>query len=557
MPFDGASLVKQYDRAKADRANFDEKNDRMAPYIAPSRLGITGQVAPGDKQTRGVYDSTGIFAGELCAQFIAGHIINPSQRWLSYLPFNNNYPIGDEEIEYAEECRDRALRRYSSSMFYAEGPESLVDFVGFGTGCLFIEEVPQPVNRVIRGFRGFSFRAVKTGRFVILSESCDGLVDGLGCEYMIAGSKIKERWPNAKLPDDIERLIVSDGMREFKCLHVVLPRPLAEQSSIGAKGMPWASIWILYDKRFVLDESGYLTFPAAVPRYHRTPGEVYGRGRGDYAFPDIWTLNTAKRMGLEDWALKIKPPPLVRSGSVLGTLRLIPGAPTSVNTFGRPISEAIMPYQTGSHPEVSQIKEEELRKSIKQIFFVEQVLAMLEVSKSEMTAYEFAKKIELLFRLMGPVYGRTEWEYLYRTSDATFALQNAAGDFPPAPNSLKEEGGGIAIQFQNPLAKAQRSGDSEALLMAINDVTPLVPNYPQMLDWIDPDETMLGVLATRGVAAKWTRNKRQVADLRAARAAQQARQQQLDQATQISEAAKNAAPTLKLLQGGEQGAQGA
>ena len=550
MPFEGAALVKLYDKKKMERANFDEKNDKMAPFIAPSRLGITGAVAPGDKQTRGVFDSTGLFAGELCSQFIAGHIINPSQRWITYVPYSNNYEIGDEEMEFAEECRDRTLRHLSSSLFYAEGPESLVDFVGFGTGCLFNEEVPQPINRTIKGFRGFAFRAVKTGRFVILSESCDGLVDGLGCEYMIEGGKIKERWPNAQLPDDIQRQITLDATKEFKCLHIILPRPLAEQGSIGGKGMPWASVWILYDKRLVLDEGGYRVFPAAVPRYHRTPGELYGRGRGDYAFPDIWTLNSAKRMGLEDWALKIKPPPLVRSGSVTGTLRLIPGAPTTVNTFGRPINEVIQPYQTGSHPEISQIKEEELRKSIRQIFFVDQILAMLEVNKSEMTAFEFAKKIELLFRLMGPVYGRTEWEYLYRVADNCFAIQSEARDLPPAPNSLREEGGGVALMFQNPLAKAQRSGDSEALLMAINDATPLAQHYPQMLDWIEPDETMVGIMGTRGVPARWQRNKRQVATLRKARDEQNQQDLALQQAAQVAAVAKDAAPTMQLLQGG-------
>ena len=65
MAANGEDLVKRYDRLRGDRANFDERWERMAPFIAPSRMGITTQYAPGEKQTHGVYDSTTLMAAEL------------------------------------------------------------------------------------------------------------------------------------------------------------------------------------------------------------------------------------------------------------------------------------------------------------------------------------------------------------------------------------------------------------------------------------------------------------------------------------------------------------
>jgi hypothetical protein len=243
----------------------------------------------------------------------------------------------------------------------------------------------------------------------------------------------------------------------------------------------------------VLKESGYRVFPVAVPRYQKTPNEVYGRGRGDIAFPDASTLNTAKSMGLEDWALKIRPPIMMQNDSVIGGLKLVPGGPTRVNTHGRPIRDVVAPWETGSHPEVSNIKEEELRRTIREIFFVDTIRQLLETHKSEMTALEFAKKMELLFRIIGPVYGPMEYELLYKTGDVQFDILQHAHVFSPPPPEMAQFGGELDFEFVNPISLAQKAGDAETFLMWMNDVSPMAQLKPEMLDWIDPDKSALGL----------------------------------------------------------------
>jgi len=546
---DGTEIVKRYLRKKSERAAFDDRWESMAPFLAPSRMGILGQYTPGSKQSGGVYDSTTMMAAETMAMFIAGHVINPSQQWFGYRMRDPEAAASDSVREWLEECRDRTLKRMSASLFYAEGPESLIDYGGFGTGFLMTEEAPQPVNRTLKGFRGFYFHAEKTGRFCI-EEGSDGLVDSAWREFELTARVATDQWSRDALSENI-RNAMREGQvdRRFKFVHAIYPRPRGEQSA-GAKGMPWASCWVELDTKHIVHESGYTTFPAAVPRYHKTPGEVYGRGRGDIAFPDTWTLNTAKRMGLEDWALKIRPPVLVRSDSVIGTLKLTPAGPTVINTHGMPLRDVIMAFETGSRPEVSHLKEEELRKSIREIFYVDAIRQLLQVEKSEMTAFEFAKKIELLFRLLGPVYGRLEWEYLHRVVDITFDIQLNARAFSPPPPEVFMTDGQIDVEFQNPIAKAQRAGDVEALTMAVNDLAPLAQMFPQIFDRIDPDKTADGVLDIRGVSAKWQRNDKEIAALRAARHQQDQQDNALAQLEQAAGAAGKAAPALKMLQGG-------
>lgn len=541
---EGAALCKRYLKMKGERYNFDSNWERMAPYLSPSRMGIITKLTPGDRQTRGVYDSTTMMAAEMMAMFIAGHVINPSQRWLGYELRDPVIKKMDQPREWMEECRDRYLTQLGASAFYAEGPESLIDYGGFGTGFLLQEEAPQPTNRIIHGFRGFHFRAEKTGRFVI-AEGADGLVDTAMREFELSARVAHSRWPDG-VSEGVRTAATAEPDKPYKFVHGIVPRPRNEQTN-GAKGMPWGSYWAELDSKKMVHESGYKVFPAAVPRYHRTPGEVYGRGRGDLAFPDTWTLNTAKKMGLEDWALKIKPPVMVRHDSVIGTLRLVPGGPTSINSRGGPIRDAIMPWETGSNPEVSHIKEEELRRSIREIFFVDSIRQLLEVNKSEMTAFEFARKLELLFRLMGPVYGRMEWEYLYRIADNGFEIMLNAGAFSPPPPEVMETDGQIDVVFQNPIAKAQRAGDSEAFLLATNDLAPFGQMFPEVWDRFDPDKVSGGVADIRGVASTWTRSEKEIKALRAARAAENAEQKQMDQTGALAEAAGKAAPLVKVL----------
>lgn len=543
----GEEVIRRYERLRNERATFDERWERMAPLVAPSRVGITTMRSQGEKQTGGVYDSTTMMAAEMMAMFIAGHIINPAQQWLQLRMKDQQANEIDDVVEWLEESRDRMLNNYASSLFYAEGPESLIDYGGFGTGFLLCEEAPATERAKVGGFRGFHFHAEKTGRFVI-AEGPDGLVDTAMREFILTARVIKERFGSENLPENISKALEKGELdKSFSVIHAILPRE-DQQYSAGAIGMPVASCWVEKEAKKVLFEGGYRTFPVAVPRYHKTPGEVYGRGRGDLAFPDAWTLNTAKRMALEDWALKIRPPVLMRHDSVIGTLRLVPGGPTSVNTHGAALRDVIAPFETGSRPEVSQVKEEELRRSIREIFFVDSIRQLLESHKSEQTAYEFAKKLELLFRLLGPVYGRLEWEYLHRIVEITFDTMFYSGAFSPPPQAIYDTDGEILIEFQNPIAKAQRAGDAEAVTLAIQDLAPIYQIDQSVFDWLDVDKTARGVFATRGVPARWTRSDREVIAIREARAAAAQQQQQAMMMAQMAESAGKAAPLVKALQ---------
>lgn len=545
---DPKDLCKRLEVMKNDAANHREHWERMAPYVCPSRRGIIAQWTPGTPQTRQVYDSTTLMAAELMSQFMASNTIDPSQQWMSWEPDDPEIAKDDEAREWCEESRDRYLTALANSQFYSEGVEALMDYGGFGTGFLLNEEAPQPSNITKNGFRGFYFKAERTGHFYI-AEGPDGIVDTGFREFESTVDAVVRQFGVENTSPKIQGLYNQKKLDEkVKMVHAAVPRPKGDNGA-GSRGMPWASCWIEYDTKHMCKEGGYRTFPAAVPRYSKTPGEVFGRGRGDIAFPDTWTLNRAKAMGLEDWALKIRPPMLVSHNSVIGSIKLVPGGPTVLNTHGRPVGEVLKAYETGSHPEVSHLNEEELRKSIREVFYVEHILELMRVQKSEMTAFEFAKKLNLLFKLLGPVYGRLQRELLYVITEIGFDIMYHARAFSPPP-PIMFRNGAIKTVFHNPIAKAQRSVDAETLAMVVNDLAPLaqIPSIgPAVFDRIDYDKTADGIMNNRGFPAKWSRNDREIATLRKARQDQEEAQLETAQASAYAESAGKVAPLVKVL----------
>lgn len=553
MPSNGPKVLAEYSALLDDRSLFEPRWETLAAFVAPSRVGITTKRSPGQQQNKEVYDSTHMFAADILASFIAGNTTNPGEKWFSLKMRDEEVNAQDDVREWLDAVRDKILAELSSSNFYAEIQETYIDWAGFGTGSLFTHEASQPVNRTIAGFRGLHFQSIKIGRYVI-REGPDGKIDTFIYEYDRSADLLVAEFGEDKVPDEVRKAAANDKTKhqKFCIVHAIFPRPLSEQNGDRADGMPWASVYVEKKSKKIVKESGFSTFPFSVPRWHKSQNEAYGRGRGELALPDTKTLNTSKKLGLEDHALKVRPPIFARHDSVLGgTIRLRPAGFNSLKVdSGRPISDAIMPYQTGSHPEVTQIKEEELRKTIREIYYVDQVLQMLQVDKTQMTAYEFDKKLKLLYKLMATVYGRMESELLNPLIDRIFNLMFEMGSFPPPPDAIYQSDGLFDIQFTGPLAVAQQSGDIDAMTLAMQDIAPVYSIDPTVVDNFDMDMYARKVAEYRRVPATVVRSEEERDQLRQQRAEQQQKEADQNDALAISQVAKNAAPAMKVLQGG-------
>lgn len=558
MP-DGAQIMAEYQYVRTHYSNFLTRWDAQAPFLAPSRIGIQTKFTPGVDQMGDVYDSTTLGAADFLSKFLWSSSCPPGSRWGRTTA--KKYDLGerDEVDDWCDEVTTKILKALAASNFYAEGGEMTVDLTAFGTGSILCEERKEYATEYEGkrgGFRGLRFQTDKTGRF-FNGVNAEGVIDKEFRECQYSARAANDRWgKKGNLPDAIKDLLKDGGTKQeqlFTFIHAVYPRPKAERGKQGAKGYDWTSCWVEKQTKQLVYESGYKSYPFCNPRWEVTPGEIPGRGPGDRAFPDTKTLNTAKKMGFEDWALKIRPPILQGSDAVIGNIRMKPAGPTTVKLKGsQSVKDVVAPWETGSHPEVSQIKEEELRRSINELFFVDILRNLLKVEKSEMTAFEFQQKLMLMYRILGSVYGRYEAEFLSRLWDIVFSIMWDAKALPPPPDAMFDQVKEISVEFTSPLALAQNSSEIDGIVQTYSVIPVLALQDAQraidLKDNLDDDKALRFISKSRAIPEGIIRSEKDRDKIRQARVEAKNQQTQADQMTQASEAAKNVAPLIKSLQ---------
>jgi hypothetical protein len=305
----------------------------------------------------------------------------------------------------------------------------------------------------------------------------------------------------------------------------------------------WAACYVEIGTNTLLEERGYKEFPAPVARWSRSNFDpVYGRGRGDTAYPDIRVLNEATRYELMAWPLSLWPPYMVDSGFA-GKVRWLPGSEHKVTAKALGgMNPPIQPIDQRTKWDVAQLKKEEYRESIRRAFFWH--LTELPEQGPQMTAREVQVRLRIMQRALGVDPGRIKSEILEPTIGRAFNMMLRAGAFPEPPQELfdvtEEEAGGnpaIDIVYKGPLVMSQRTDDVMAIDAHVDYVLSTYERTqdPSVLDTLDLDEAAWARGEVSSTPGKIMRGKDQVYELRQQRAQQQAEQQAMEQRQQMTD----------------------
>ena len=126
--------------------------------------------------------------------------------------------------------------------------------------------------------------------------------------------------------------------------------------------------------------------------------------------------------------------------------------------------------------------------------------------------------------------------------ERTFSILLRAGVFQQAPDIL--QGQDVDIEYVSPLAKAQKSGDLNAVMRGI-EIFGAMSQFAPVLDYLDADGLAKYVQNTLGLPAKVMRSDGQVRQIRKQRAEAEAAAMQQQQQMEEAKALGQAAPMVK------------
>ena len=521
-------LIDRNEKLKGIRQLYEPLWEEIAEYIFPRRVGIGSKPAEGQKQTTHLYDSSAIHSNELLAASMHGTLTPSASKWFSLKLRDERLNTIKEVMDWLEICADRMYLTIRQSNFNSEVHEVYLDQGAFGTGCYLIEE--KPIKHI--GFNGIEFKALVNSEYCI-DEDAEGRVDTLFREFELTARAAIKKFGEENVGKRVKENSDKEPDKKYTFLHCVYPG-----TEKGDK--PSVSYYIGVEDKNMISEGGYYEFPYQVPRWSKSSGEIYGRGPGHTALPDVKTLNKAKEFGLKAWAKDLDPPTFERNNDVIGSLKMYPG--------GRNIArdkDSIWVLDHKVRYDVSQIKEEELRQSIRQIFYSDQLKLQ---EGPEMTATEVQVRYELMQRLLGPTIGRDESELLNPTIERIFGIMMRARVLPPPPLILSRMGiREIDIEYEGPLAKAQRMSEVVGMQKLFAMGGQVAQIFPQIFDNCDGDIAFRNAGEILGVSSKIIRSEEEVHKIREERARAQAEEQKKQDLERLSMGVKNITPALKAL----------
>jgi hypothetical protein len=468
-----ADVVKDYEKLKTDRSGWERRWQEIADLMVPRRADFTGRRTSGEERRSKIVDSTAV---RNVSRFAAGlhNMLTPAAApWFILKPaYKPLEEVRDVQL-WLEEITRLVQGHFASpkSNFHSSAYEFYTDLGSFGTGNMFVEDVAG-VGPFYR-----SFPLAKT----FFATNRRGQIDCVYREYTQTAKGLIEQFPREMIPEKaIKKLEEGKPFEEFECLHVIKPwHAIKMGSPLQLIEKAYISLHIFIPDKAVMEVSGYDEFPFVVSRWCKNEDEIYGRGPGSDALPDVKMLQEMEKTYLKGLQKQVDPPLTLPDDGFLGQIKTYPGA-INIHRNGYQQKEVIGMIPMGQ-PQYADNKMAQIRDSINKTFYLD-IMELPGPTAPDgdvyrFTATEVATRQRDRLGIIGPIVARQESEFLSPLIERTYSVMIRAGLLPPPPEIMQEVD--LRIEYVNPVSVSQRS-------IELNSINQLV-QYHMPLAQIDPN----------------------------------------------------------------------
>jgi len=521
-----SDVVKRYNQLKANRTNWEPGWAEISEQVIGRRPNFSyaqPQINGGRQLKNQIFDGTGMQSAQLFTSVVSSLLTNPATKWFM-LSTANPALMQDKEVAlWVEEAQEHLMfvLNRAQAAFQPQMHEMYTDLINYGTGAISILNDP---------LDGLYLRSHNLSE-MFLDEDSRGRIDTTYRRFEMTPRQVEQEYPGKSKT----ALKMIDGKDDTKLEIIQALQPNTEFGSGGLGDKPVASIHVLNKgKGELLRKGGFEEMPTLTPRWEKESGEVYGRGPGWQALPDCKMANLMSRTMLKAGQMAVDPPAIVNERAAISTLRLHAGGVTTVRDDGSglpPVSflDNRMRFNIGA--DLIRARQVMIERSYH--------ADILEVFRQpNMTATQVLQLVQQVERILSPVLGRQQNELLEPLINRAFVIESRAGRMPEPPQILLEGNNGeITVEYQSPVARAQKSQELEALSGYTGRIFEMAQVAPQVLDLLNLDEIGRMMNDLSSVSEKTMNTPDQVAEIRAARAEREEREQALQQGLAMAEAA--------------------
>lgn len=524
MPVDATAenLLRIFEALRANRGTLEADLQDIVDLVRPAATQFNRTSQEGEQRWQYKYDGTAIEALNEFASGMCSYLTNPTERWFELEFTDYDASWDDAALEWLQTVTDIIYEayRYPISGFQSAVHEAFLDVGSLGT-CVVNQEIST------NPFEHISFRLIQLAQCYI-EENENGMVDSV---YRVREYTTRNLVKKFSRPGDfIHNSILSgkEHTKKWPVLHCVFPRESYQEGGIAMRKRI-ASIWVDMTHRVVIRESGFDHMPFHVGRWIRCGDEPYGRSPAHTCLPEIRMVNTMERTNIRAGQKMVDPPLMVPDDGFMLPLKTHPGA----LMFKTPGAENIEPLIGTTALPVVLEQTEQKREAIRRCFHIDWL--KLGKEKQEMTAFETDDRRSEKLRMLAPMLGRLQSEFLGPMIEATYQLLLQMRRIPPAPSNIARRA--MRVSYVGGAAKAQMGMRASSTARFIEDLMPMAQLKPEIFDVLDEEALASELAVSRGVSRKILRDPRQLAELR-----QQRQQAQLvAQAEPASKALKNVA----------------
>lgn len=341
MAYSVETILTRYGGAKTRRDQWNALLEECYDYVMPNRR--PNKTTEGQKNTNKIYDATAVIALRERRARLHSALFPPYRDWVKLELDTSKLNLSPEDRKQVDAYLAEATRKFHraimASNFHTEVPLALGDAL-ISTGCLAVHQGDPEMP--------LRFEALPVDQY-IPEEGAWGNLASIYRVWEIEVRHIIERWPDAKLGPELEKLLKDKPDTKVKLIEACLWN--AEEKRHDYCLIDDA------DKSKLL-ERNYDKSPLVAFRMDRATGEVMGRGPVLDVLPDIKTLNKLVELVLKNASIAVTGIWQADDDGVLNpaNIRLVPGAiiPKAIGSNG------LTPLQSPGRFDVSQLERAKL-----------------------------------------------------------------------------------------------------------------------------------------------------------------------------------------------------